>query len=135
MTGRNRLTISKTLSFAGTTFFNAILNIWVLEVFGSSKVLGNINGYIGVAAIICNLLGGAFADSRYLVRLLLWSDLIASLVCFYPGAMSGGTCLCGSYAVALCSMYSMIRWTATGESWGSRWLRPSTFRVSRCQLI
>lgn len=88
MTGRNRLTISKTLSFAGTTFFNAILNIWVLEVFGSSKVLGNINGYIGVAAIICNLLGGAFADSRYLVRLLLWSDFIASLVCFYIVGMN-----------------------------------------------
>lgn len=83
MTSQNRLTLSKTLSFAGTTFFNAILNIWVLEVFGSSKVLGNINGYIGVAAVICNLLGGAFADSRHLVRLLLWSDLSASLVCFF----------------------------------------------------
>lgn len=82
MQNKNSLIIAKTISFTGTTIFNAILSIWVLEVFNSSKILGNINGYVGIAAIICNLLGGIFADSRYLVKVLLISDFIACIVCF-----------------------------------------------------
>ena len=83
MSEKNRLIFSKTISFAGTTLFNSILSIWIIEVFNSSKILGNINGYVGVAAVMCNLLGGIFADSRYLMKLLLISDGIACLICFF----------------------------------------------------
>ncbi|AWZ39072.1 MFS transporter [Ligilactobacillus murinus] len=87
MSGKNRLIFSKTISFAGTTLFNSILSIWIIEVFNSSKILGNINGYVGIAAIICNLLGGIFADSRYLMNLLLISDGVACLICFFVVGM------------------------------------------------
>lgn len=87
MAGKNRSIFSKTISFAGTTLFNSILSIWIIEVFNSSKILGNINGYVGIAAIICNLLGGIFADSRYLMNLLLISDGVACLICFFVVGM------------------------------------------------
>ncbi len=38
MSGKNRLIFSKTISFAGTTLFNSILSIWIIEVFNSSKI-------------------------------------------------------------------------------------------------
>lgn len=72
---------SKTISTAGTLFFNAVIDLWVVQIFGSAKILGNTMAFTTLAAAICSFIGGYLADSSFRLRVLIMINAASSLVC------------------------------------------------------
>lgn len=72
---------SKTISTAGTLFFNAVIDLWVVQIFGSAKILGNTMAFTTLAAAICSFIGGYLADSSCRLRVLIMINAVSSLVC------------------------------------------------------
>ena len=72
---------SKTISTAGTLFFNAVIDLWVVQIFGSAKILGNTMAFTTLAAAICSFIGGYLADSSFRLRVLIMINAVSSLVC------------------------------------------------------
>ena len=72
---------SKTISTAGTLFFNAVIDLWVVQIFGSAKILGNTMAFTTLAAAICSFIGGYLADSSCRLRVLIMINSVSSLVC------------------------------------------------------
>lgn len=72
---------SKTISTAGTLFFNAVIDLWVVQIFGSAKILGNTMAFTTLAAAICSFIGGYLADSSLRLRVLIMINAASSLVC------------------------------------------------------
>ena len=72
---------SKTISTAGTLFFNAVIDLWVVHIFGSAKILGNTMAFTTLAAAICSFIGGYLADSSCRLRVLIMINAVSSLVC------------------------------------------------------
>ena len=72
---------SKTISTAGTLFFNAVIDLWVVQIFGSAKILGNTMAFTTLAAAICSFIGGYLADSTFRLRVLIMINAASSLVC------------------------------------------------------
>ena len=62
---------SKTISTAGTLFFNAVIDLWVVQIFGSAKILGNTMAFTTLAAAICS----------FRLRVLIMINAASSLVC------------------------------------------------------
>lgn len=78
---KDTILISKVSSLIGTTIFNTIVNLWILEVFNSSKTLGFILSISSVSAFICSIIGGYLADSKYLLKILQIADLFSAIIC------------------------------------------------------
>lgn len=91
--------ISKTVSNAGTIAFNSILNVWILDYFKSSSILGTANFWIGLASILCSFLGGILADSKYLMGTLLLTDLLSSFLCIFFALTTSFQSLIGLYVL------------------------------------
>ena len=72
---------SKTISTAGTLFFNAVIDLWVVQIFGSARILGNTMAFTTLAAAICSFIGGYLADSSFRLRVLIMINAVSSLVC------------------------------------------------------
>lgn len=72
---------SKTISTAGTLFFNAVIDLWVVQIFGSAKILGNTMAFTTLAAALCSFIGGYLADSSCRLRVLIMINAVSSLVC------------------------------------------------------
>ena len=72
---------SKTISTAGTLFFNAVIDLWVVQIFGSARILGNTMAFTTLAAAICSFIGGYLADSSFRLRVLIMINAASSLVC------------------------------------------------------
>ncbi len=72
---------SKTISTAGTLFFNAVIDLWIVQIFGSAKILGNTMAFTTLAAAICSFIGGYLADSSFRLRVLIMINAASSLVC------------------------------------------------------
>ena len=72
---------SKTISTAGTLFFNAVIDLWVVQIFGSARILGNTMAFTTLAAAICSFIGGYLADSSFRLRVLIMINEASSLVC------------------------------------------------------
>lgn len=75
------LLTSKTASTLGTTFFNAIIDLWVVTAFGSAKVLGNTLAFTTLAAALCSFFGGYISDSRYRFHTLIGTNLLSMIIC------------------------------------------------------
>lgn len=75
------LLTSKTVSVLGTTFFNAIMDLWVIKNFGSAEILGNTIAFSTLAASICSFIGGYIADSRFRYTFLMIVNFLSSIVC------------------------------------------------------
>ncbi|NMO79407.1 MULTISPECIES: MFS transporter [Niallia] len=78
---KNKILISKVSSLFGTSVFNTIVNLWILDIFNSSHTLGVILSISGISALLFSLLGGYLADSNYLKKILLWADLSSAIFC------------------------------------------------------
>lgn len=91
--------ISKTVSNAGTIAFNSILNVWILDYFKSSSILGTANFWIGLTSILCSFLGGILADSKYLMGTLLLTDLLSSFLCIFFALTTSFQSLIGLYVL------------------------------------
>lgn len=72
---------SKTISTAGTLFFNAVIDLWGVQIFGSARILGNTMAFTTLAAAICSFIGGYLADSSFRLRVLIMINAASSLVC------------------------------------------------------
>lgn len=72
---------SKTISTAGTLFFNAVIDLWVVQIFGSARILGNTMAFTTLAAAICSFIGGYLEDSSFRLRVLIMINAASSLVC------------------------------------------------------
>lgn len=72
---------SKTSSLIGTTLFNIIVNLWVIETYSSATYLGLVSSLSGFSALIFSFLGGYLADSKYIMKILYLTDLISAFLC------------------------------------------------------
>lgn len=72
---------AKTVSTAGTLFFNAVIDLWVVQIFGSARILGNTMAFTTLAAAICSFIGGYLSDSSFRLKVLIMINATSSLVC------------------------------------------------------
>lgn len=76
-----KLLSAKTVSTAGTLFFNAVIDLWVVQIFGSARILGNTMAFTTLAAAICSFIGGYLSDSAFRLKVLIMINATSSLVC------------------------------------------------------
>lgn len=75
------LLLGNVTSKIGNTAYNIILSIWILEVFNSSKILGEIKTYIYIPMVILNLFSGYLADRYNKKYILIITDFISAFSC------------------------------------------------------
>ncbi|USS90267.1 MFS transporter [Fructilactobacillus carniphilus] len=77
-----RLFFSKTFSQVGDLIFNTLLDLWILNTFGSSKTLATSLAVASSANFIASFVGGYLADSRYVGKFLLGIEFFSVVISF-----------------------------------------------------
>lgn len=75
-----KLFLSRCLSQAGDLVFNTLLDLWILNVFGSSEVLGTSLAVASIANFFASFLGGYFADSPNMGKYILLSEFLSFII-------------------------------------------------------
>lgn len=77
----NMLLSSKSISTLGTSFFNAAINILIVQIFGSGELLGITLAIGSFSSILFTIVGGYIGDYYNQVKLLKWIDIFSFFLC------------------------------------------------------
>lgn len=81
------LAFGNSTSNIGTVVFNTILAWWLIQKTGSAKAFGYVSASGIVPLVIFNVFSGVIVDRKNKKRLLIFTDLISSIVCIFVGYM------------------------------------------------
>jgi hypothetical protein len=76
-----QLATSKFSSLVGTSIFNVFINVWVIDTFGSARVLSHVLSIAGVSSLLFSFLGATISKKLYFIKAIRYADGLSAIFC------------------------------------------------------